>query len=112
MNFSFLQLLNKILMALRIKKYKLKLKYSKQNLQFLKFLKEKGFISSITRNNKVLFIFLRYDKYTSPVLNDASINSKNGQKSSQKYLSYLATNYIIDLKACNSDKTRLLARFL
>jgi|TARA_B110000046_G_scaffold140434_1_gene146996 ribosomal protein S8 len=112
MNFSFLQVLNKITMALRLKRYKLHLKYSKQNVLFLEFLKEKGFIVTITRNSNILSIFLKYDIYLAPVLNSLSVVLKKGHKHRQKRLrSYLKTNYITNLKAYNTNKSRVLARF-
>jgi len=99
-------------MALRVKSYILSIDYSKKNMKFLELLKKKGFISTIVKNDKILVISLRYDKFLSPVLHNFSINSKKGNKSSQNCLSYLSTNYITNLKIHNKKKARLLARFL
>jgi len=112
MNFSFLQVLNKITVALRIKRYKLNLKYSKQNVLFLEFLKEKGFIVAIVRNNNILSILLKYDNSLTPVLNSLSVVLKKGHKYRQKGLkAHLKTNYITNLKTQSKNKSRVLARF-
>ena len=112
MNFSFLQVLNKITVALRIKRYKLHLRYSKQNVMFLEFLKEKGFIVAIVRNKNTLSILLKYDNYLAPVLNSLSVVLKKGHKYKQKGLgAHLKTNYITNLKTHNKNKSRVLARF-
>jgi ribosomal protein S8 len=111
MNFSFLRVLNKIQTALRVKKYKIHLKYSEQNMIFLKFLQENGFIAGIVRNKSLLSVFLSYDRFLTPILRATSICSRKGYKRPEKRLAELSTNYLINLKANDNKKTRLLARF-
>lgn len=112
MNFSFLKLLNKVKTALLIKRYKLDVKHTKQNILFLQFLKQNGFVSAITKNSGVLSIFLAYDADINPILNNASIMLKKGYKHPKRYKTFLNRNNILTLKTQQNNNSRLLARFL
>ena len=112
MNFSFLKLLNKVKTALLIRRYRLDVKHTKQNILFLQFLKENGLVSAITKNCGVLSIFLAYDADINPILNNASIALKKGHKRPRRHKTFLNTNNIITLKTQQGKSSRLLARFL
>jgi len=113
MNNLFLRILNNIKIAHRAKKLTLTVKYSKQNLLFLRYLLRHGFINNVVKSNKVLIIFLKYDSFLGVVFSGASISSKGSHQRSKNFLqkAHGNSNLIINLNENTNKYTRLLARF-
>jgi ribosomal protein S8 len=111
MNHSFLQVLNNIIIAFRAKKFKLTVRYSKQNLKFLQYLLQQGFIGCFVKKKKVLIITLRYELSLIPALSSGSICSKKGHQRTSKLLKNSQKNLTINLVENSKSYTGLLARF-
>jgi ribosomal protein S8 len=111
MNYSFIKLLNQIKTAFRSKKLKVTVKYSAQNLRFLKFLVSHGFLSSITKKGNMLTLFLKYESPITPAFAGVSITSKISHQRPVYLRQDSGLNLVVNLTNNNSKYTRLLARF-
>lgn len=111
MNHSFLTLLNEIKMTLQVKKLNMTIKYSKQNLQFLQYLRKQGFLSSVIKKKRTLLIILKYELSLIPALSSVSISSKISRQRPKKLVNNKMSNLTINLTENDDKYTRLLARF-
>jgi ribosomal protein S8 len=112
MTFSFLKLLNNIRTGWRLKKRRIVVNYSKQNLFFSYFLKNRGLITSVTKHQEKLTIELSYDFNFNPSLVMASIVSKTThQRPLKKSKTIKTKNFIMNLVSTKHTYTKLLARF-
>jgi ribosomal protein S8 len=112
MDYSFLQILNKIRVAIRLKKLQVTINFSSQNIKFLQFLRMHGFISDVIKQGKKLILLLKYDIDLNPGLFSASVNSKTTHQRPQKIKKIKGfSNFTVNLTSANNKYTRLLARF-
>ena len=111
MNYSFIKLLNDIKVAFQAKRLNTTIKYSKQNLDFLRYLLNRGFLSSLTRKKTILIVGLRYDLFLTSSLSGFSINSKISNQRPKKRINSTRSNLTINLTKSDHLSTLLLARF-
>jgi len=111
MNYSFLRILNDIKTALLIKKLTITVKYSKQNILFLRYLQIQGFISSIVKKGKIVIICLKYDSQLVPIISGISISSKTSHNRPKRLFDSSISNLTVNLTTSKKKYTQLLARF-
>jgi len=113
MSFSFAHTSNELKNALISKKQKIHLKYSKKQMNFVKFLLQNRVISGITQKNKIITIYPTYNRMLSSALSSFSINKKHANQKSSQFYKNLKSNMILTLTHTKQEKkyNLLLARF-
>lgn len=111
MNYSIVRLLNELKKNFKLKKLKLIVKNTKQNLLFFQYLQEKNVIHCIVNQKENLVIFLKYDVNFNPSISSFStISKKSHQRPSINSKALKNKNFIVNLTTTKTFKTKLLAR--
>jgi len=114
MDYSFIQIFNEYRLAVIKKKTKFSIRYSRQNLLFVKFLLQKKLISGIytQQQNKYITLFLKYDSNMLSSIIDYSLSSKVAFKSSmlKSRVQNKQQNFTINIMTNQGKYSRFLAR--
>jgi ribosomal protein S8 len=115
MDYSFIQIFNEYRLAVIKKKTKFSIRYSRQNLLFVKFLLQKKLISGIytqQQKNKYITLFLKYDSNMLSSIMDYSLSSKVAFKSPtlKSRVQNKQQNFTINIMTNQGKYSRFLAR--